>query len=130
MIFLYPRIPQYEGIMVFQRASTIFSIARFSARLCNIYTVSINHKLIQNHCLLKRSHLLRSWMIIRSVILLGLSYPPPHHYRRDLSGFLRYLYSFRCIYRMISRFSDTFIISESVWQIIFNILQIYYFLNL
>jgi hypothetical protein len=123
-------IPQYEGIRIFWRASILVSIARLSARLWNIHKVSINHRLIHSYCLLKRSRLLFSWMFIRNVILLGLSYPPPFHYKRGLSGFLRYLQSFRCIYSRILRLSDTFIISECIWQIIYNILQIYYFLNL
>jgi hypothetical protein len=123
-------IPQYEGIRIFQRASILVSIARLSARLWNIHKVSINQRLTHVHCLLKRPRLLFSWMLIRSIILLGLSYPPPLHYRRDLSGFLRHLHSFGSIYCGIPRFSDTFIINECVWQIICNILQIYYFPNL
>jgi hypothetical protein len=123
-------IPQYEIIRVFRRSSPLFSIVRLSARLWNIHKVYINHRLTHIHCLLKRPRLLFSWTLIRSVILLGLSYPPPLHYRRGMSGFLRYLHSFRCIYRRIPRLSDIFIISECVWQIIYNILQIYYFLNL
>jgi hypothetical protein len=123
-------ISQYESIRVFLRATILVSITRLSAGLWNIHKLSINHRLTHIHCLLKRPHLLFSWMLIRSVILLGLSYPLPLHYRRGLSGFLRYLHSFRCIYRKIPRLSDTFIISECVWQIIYNILQIYYFLNM
>jgi hypothetical protein len=60
--FLYPHwclmIPQYESIRVFRCASTLFSIARLSARLCNIHKVSINYGLIHIHCLLKRHRLL------------------------------------------------------------------------
>jgi hypothetical protein len=123
-------ISQYESIRLFRRASILFSIARLSARLWNIHKVSINHLLTHNHCLLKRPCILFSWTLIRSVILLGLSYPSPLHCKRSLSGFLRYIHSFRCIYYRIPRLSDTFIISECVWQNICNILQIYYFLNL
>jgi hypothetical protein len=105
----------------------LVSIARLSARLWNIHKASINPRLTHIHCLLKRPCLFLSWMFIRSFILLGLRYPPPLHYIRGLSGFLRYLNSFRCIYHMILRFSNTFIISECICQISCNILQIYYF---
>jgi hypothetical protein len=115
---------------VFRRASILISIAWLSARLLNIHKVYINPRLTHIHYLLKGPHLLFSWTLIRSCILLGSNYPPPLHYRRGLSGFLRYLHSFRCIYCRIPRLSDTFIISECVWQIICNILQIYCFLNL
>jgi hypothetical protein len=95
-----------------------------------ISTRCLNHRLTHIHCLLKRSCLLFSWTIIRSIIPLGGSNSPPLHYIRRLSGFLRYLYSFGCIYCRIRRLSDTFIITECVYQIICNILQNYYFLNL
>jgi hypothetical protein len=123
-------IPQYEGIKIFRCANILVSIACLSVRLWNIHKVYMNPRLTHIHCLLKVLHLLFSWMLIRSFILLGLSYPPPLHYRRGMSGFLRYLHSFRGIYHIIPRFSDTFIINECVWQIIYNILQIYCFLNL
>jgi hypothetical protein len=123
-------ISQYETIRIFRCTSILISIAHLSTRLWNTHKVSFNHRLTHIHCLLKRHHLLFSWTLIRSIIPLGGSNPPLLHYKRSMSGFLRYLHSFGCIYRRILRLSDTFIISECVWQIICNILQIHYFLNL
>jgi hypothetical protein len=123
---------QYECARVFRRTSILIYIACLSTRLwhINVHKVSINHRLTHIHCLLKMPRLLFSVTLTRSIILLGYSSPPPLHYRRGLNGFLWYLHSFRRIYRMILGLRDTFIISECGWQIIYNILQIYYFLNL
>jgi hypothetical protein len=125
-------ISQYECVRVSRCASILVYIARLSARLwhINVHKVSINHRLIHIHCLLKMSRLLLFWMLIKSIILLGYSSHPPLHYRRSLNGFLWYLHSFMHIYCRITELCDTFIISECVLQIICNILQNDYFLNL
>jgi hypothetical protein len=120
------RSSEFSDILAF---SFIYCL---SARLWNIIThkVSINHRLTHIHCLLKMHRLLFSWALIRSIIHFGDSNPPPLHYKWSLSGFHRYLHYFECIYCSIPRINDIFIISECVCQIICNILQIYYFLNL
>jgi hypothetical protein len=73
---------------------------------------------------------LLSWSLFCSDILSSSFCPPPLLSRRGQSGFIWYLHSFRCINRKIPRFHNTIIICECIWQIICNILQIYYFLNL
>jgi hypothetical protein len=55
---------------------------------------------------------------------------PPLFVNLGVSHFIRYLHSFRHIPCRMERLYDTFIIRESVWQIVYNIMQVNISLNL
>jgi hypothetical protein len=88
-----------------------------------VHSLSVSQLVVVLFPLALRSHILNN----------GLTFPPltlNKFLSLELNSFVWYLYSFKHISSMMVGFSDTFIVSKCVRQIICNVLQIYDFLNL